>query len=130
MMKKTCFLFLVSCFLFFGCGKPSATIPDTYTDIDAPAVIYPDYDSITIPPNIAPLSFIITDSLADAFVAAFTRVGDGSHVILATAADASGIIQPDTTAWHDLLKANQGKTLGITIYARHDTQWVQLRRGW
>ena len=134
MMKKycflpltSCFLFLASCLLFFGCGQPSATIPDTYTDIDTPAVIYPDYDSITIPPNIAPLSFIITDSLADAFVAAYARVDDGSHVLFATAADASGIIQPDTTAWHDLLKANQGKTLGITIYARHDTQWVRYQ---
>ncbi len=105
--------------------QPSATVPDTYTDADSPAAIYPDYDSITVPPNIAPLTFIVKDSLADEFVAAFASTDNGAPVAFATAANASGIIQPDTTAWRELLRENQGKTLGITLYARHDGQWLR-----
>ena len=105
--------------------QPSATVPDTYTDVQKSATIYPDYDSIMVPPNIAPLSFIVKDSLADEFVAAFAGKDNGSPVVFAVGADASGIIQPDTTEWRKLLQENKGKTLHITLYARHDGQWVR-----
>ena len=86
--------------------QPSANIPDTYTEAKTPAVIYPDYDNITVPPNIAPLTFIVKDSLADAFVAVYSNASNNrsneTSSTYAVGANASGRYtspsMPDTMA--------------------------------
>lgn len=109
--------------------QPSANIPDTYTEAKNPAVIYPDYNNITVPPNIAPLTFIVKDSLADAFVAVYSNASNNrsneTSSTYAVGANSSGLIQPDTTEWRDLLRKHRGKPLYITLYARHDGKWLR-----
>ena len=43
------------CLAVIGCAGPS--VPDVYTDSKALPKIYPDYTDVTIPINIAPLTF-------------------------------------------------------------------------
>ena len=119
---------LACCVLLFSCGKPSATVPDSFAEADAPANIYPDYDSITIPSNIAPLAFQVNDSLADAFVAAFSGVGKKEGTAgFVVAATADGIIQPDTADWRALLQENRGGGITVDVYSRHSDGWKHHR---
>ena len=123
-------ILLLLTLLLTACG-PAAERPATFTDTDEVADIYPDYGGVTVPPNIAPLTFIVRDSLADAFVVEFTAEGNsencessGNFIV---AAKSGGLVQPDTAAWRTLLQANTGKTAEITVYARSNGQWKRHR---
>ena len=45
--------------LLSACGKPTAQIPAQFSQLEEKAEIYPDYTDIIVPPNIAPLNFIV-----------------------------------------------------------------------
>ena len=109
-------LFLLA-LLLLSCTGRRASVPATFTELTDSAVIYPDYRDVTIPPNIAPLNFIITDAEAAEYVA---TVGD----LVCGAAD-DGKIDMDTTAWRQLLADARGKDLAVNIYARRPAGCVR-----
>lgn len=43
------------CLMMMGCASPS--VPEVYTDSRELPDIYPDYTNVTVPINIAPLTF-------------------------------------------------------------------------
>ena len=102
--------------LIISCGH-SATVPSVFTEVADSAVIYPDYRDVTIPPNIAPMNFMVIDSAADAFVADIDGIVCG--------AGADGKMDIDSTAWRRLLNERRGKDVNITIYARRSDGWVR-----
>ena len=61
-----------------GC-KPKAEVPVQFAEADIEVNIYPDYKDIVVPPNIAPLNFIVRDSIATAYVVQFTGKGQELH---------------------------------------------------
>ena len=65
-------LYIVACLTIMSCGGPS--VPEVFTEIDRLPNIYPDYKDVTIPFNIAPLTFQL-DEAADEMVARYA-VGD------------------------------------------------------
>ena len=111
-------LFILS-LLLASCSSRPNRVPDTFSEADAPAPIYPDYHDVTVPPNIAPLNFIVQDQGADAFVA---EIGN-----LVCGAGDDGKVDIDTAAWRTLLAQTAGKTLHINVYARRDGQWVRYQ---
>jgi len=110
-------LFSLAFFLILSAcsGKPTS-VPTTFTEVADNAVIYPDYRDVTIPPNIAPLNFMVSDSLADAFVAEIGGIICG--------ADADGKIDIDIEAWRNLLEERRGKDVSIHVYAHRAKEWV------
>ena len=113
------FSLLLSFLILCACTSRPDRVPDAFTDADVPAPVYPDYRDVTIPPNIAPLNFIVEDESADAFVA---EIGS----LVCGAAD-DGKVDIDTTAWRSLLAQAAGKTLDVNVYARRDGQWVRYQ---
>ncbi len=107
--------------LFSGCGRKQAVVPATSTPTDEQAVLTPDYTDIVVPPNIAPLTFRVTDSEADEYVWHLR----GPKGELVTGARADEALQPDTTAWRALLDAHRGATLTATLYAHRPQGWVR-----
>ena len=79
--------------LLTACGKPKAEVPAEYSQLEENADIWPDYTDIIVPPNIAPLNFMVRDGQADAFVAHLQ--GRGAE-LLASAGD-DGVVQMDMT---------------------------------
>jgi hypothetical protein len=74
MKKITTFLFSLSTFLLLvACGGPS--VPTEYTQSKLQPAIYPDYKQVTVPVNIAPLSFEY-DGQADEMVARYAIEDD------------------------------------------------------
>ena len=75
-MKRYILLYILYSLLFVVSGcKPKAELPSQFVEADAEAQIYPDYKDIIVPPNIAPLNFIVRDSAAQP-LSRSCRVGD------------------------------------------------------
>ena len=69
-MKNNIFLLVLAASLFAACAR-QAEIPAESTPVNEAADIYPDYRDIVVPPNIAPLNFMVK-SEGDEYVAAVT----------------------------------------------------------
>lgn len=111
-------LILVSCLLTACSSNPG--IPASYTDVQQPVSIYPDYKEITIPPNIAPLNFLVR-SPGKEFVAVL--VGKGSQ--LEAFATGGSSIRFEETAWQNFIIQNKGGSLKMTVYAHVSQGWVR-----
>ena len=93
----------------------NASIPDTYTKVDKAPNIYPDYTDVTIPVNIAPLTFE-WDGDADEIVARYT-VGNRQEVYGGDA------VQPDADEWRDMLTEAAGKDITVEVFVRQADTW-------
>ncbi len=82
--------------------------------------IHPDYSEIVIPPNIAPMNFVIREPGSRFFV----RIGsDDGDTIEINASSPKILIPP--RAWRALLEANQGRDLCVDIHVKAAGQWRQ-----
>lgn len=96
-----------------SCGAPS--LPSEYTVNDATPVIYPDYTDVTIPCNIAPLTFEIKDD-ADEHV---TCLSAGGVNLLCE----GRVVQPHIDEWRSLLAAATPGAVSVRVFARKDGAW-------
>ena len=124
-MKK-CIYILLLCFciaigaryVFFSLVTKNLEIKN-YTDISSPANITPDYSNTVIPPNIAPLNFIIQEPGTQYFVNIRSEQGNEIKVL----SKKSKIIIPQKK-WSKLLKQNSGSELIFDIYIKNnDDKW-------
>ena len=102
--------------LFMAACRPS--VPETYTDSKQLPKIYPDYVDVTIPVNIAPLTFLL-DEEADAVIA---RYKAGQQEIVC-----SGTMQPDIDDWRDMTSAAKGGDISVDVFARHGDEWTHYK---
>ena len=98
-----------------ACGPK---IPAAYTDSDALPRIYPDYREVTIPVNIAPLTFEL-DEEADEMVARY-KVGDQEIVC-------ADKMQPDMDDWRSMIDKAKGGAISVDVYVRHGEQWTHCK---
>ena len=96
-----------------------ATVPDTFTRVDKTPRIYPDYVDVTIPVNIAPLTFEM-DRPCDEVVARFTA--NGQELVCG-----GDQVQPDADEWRTLLTKAAGKAIEVEVYASEGGQWNRYR---
>ena len=94
----------------------SASVPENYTKSENLPDIYPDYVDVTIPVNIAPLTFMM-NSEADEMVA---RLTSGSEEMVL----GGDKILPDEDDWHRLLQQAQGKDITVEVFVRQGHQWT------
>ena len=109
-------------FIIVGC-KPEAKVPGQFAEAGARADIYPDYMGVVVPPNIAPLNFIVRDSFATTYVA---QLQGGGEELLAAAGE-DGKVQMDSVAWRKLLVASKGSDVTVNIYADRPDGWVHFQ---
>ena len=108
--------YIVFCLAVVGCGGPS--VPEVFTDSKALPKIYPDYIDVTIPVNMAPLTFEL-DEAADNMIARFA-VGDEEIVC-------EGKAQPDMDAWRMLAEKAKGSAITVDVYACKADQWTHYK---
>jgi hypothetical protein len=128
-MRKNTIYLLAGCMAVFfclvisSCGRKSGEqlIPKESTDVKAVPSIYPNYSGIVIPPNIAPLDFIVQRVEADRYV--IDVQGRAARYTLS--ADDDGLVRFDTLQWRNLLERSKGQTLNITVYAHKSDGWVR-----
>ena len=103
-----CVLIAVS--LLYSCRGRKITITQ-YNSIDRPVKVQPDYAGSVIPPNIAPLNFIIQHDGESYFVKIHSEKGKLIEVFSKTPT----ILIPKR-AWHELLDLNRGRQLSMDVY--------------
>ena len=99
-----------------SCAGPS--VPEVYTEADRLPKIYPDYTDVTVPINIAPLTFEL-DEAADQMIARYA-VGDEEFVYEDKA-------QPETGEWRTLAEKANGGAITVDVYARKADQWTHYK---
>ena len=99
-----------------GCTNPS--VPEVFTETDRLPKIYPDYTNVTVPINMAPLTFQL-DENADDMVARFAV--DEDEIVCA------GKAQPDVDEWRNLAEKAKGGAITVDVYARQAEQWVHYK---
>jgi hypothetical protein len=108
-------LFLLS-FLFFSC---SVDIPQEYKDLgDEQLEIYPDYKNVTVPCNVAPLNFMVKETIGECVVTLKTPRGE----VRGFKADGDGKIFFSEDEWRDILNETVGDSMVLEIYQK-DKQW-------
>lgn len=122
---------LIAASLLYACRDRDVTIAQ-YSAIDRPAKVQPDYAGSVIPPNIAPLNFVIQQDGAGYFVRIYSENGKPIEISSKTPA----IVIPGR-AWRELLDLNRGRQLSVDIYVksraaasssdREDEQWSRYQ---
>jgi hypothetical protein len=103
------------------CGCRSASVPKTATPVGRPPAIRPDYRNCVIPPNIAPLNFIVAEEGQQ--VRARIWSDNGSPIVVGRG---DGKVVIPLRPWRELLQANLGNDLKIDVYVLRDGQgWRQ-----
>lgn len=98
--------------LLCGCAPKK---PQNATRLEAAPHLYPDVAGVTIPVNIAPLTFTILDEGSD-FVTSFTC--DGTELL------AGGKnVEPDEGEWKTLLTSAKGKEVTVQVYRKNEASW-------
>jgi hypothetical protein len=96
---------------------------DKYSDIDRPARIYPDYSSTVIPPNLAPLNFMVQEKGSYYHARIYCDKGEAIEV-----SSRSPMISIPIGPWHELLSKNRGGRLNFDVFVRTDSSnWVRYR---
>ena len=93
-------------------STPSDQLPD----------IYPDYIGVTIPTDIAPLNFCMNDSLVERIdVVIKGNKGGELH------AQGTASTNLPMEEWKELLRANAGDSLSVTVNAQRQDGWTTYR---
>ena len=105
---------LTTYLLLSSCGGPS--VPSVFTQKDQLPAIYPDYTQVTVPVNMAPLSFEY-DGEADEMVA---RYAVGNDDIVCNG-------QPAIDEWHSLAQKAKSNAITVEVYTRNGDQWTRFK---
>ena len=79
---------------------------DEYTSIDKIPVIHPDYTDTVIPPNIAPLNFVVKEKARQYYVKIYSAGGNSIDVF-----SKNGQIIIPIGPWKKLLSTNRSQKL-------------------
>ena len=114
-MKKL-FAIIIVALALMACGNQ---IPTTYAESEESPAIYPDYTGVTVPINIAPLTFE-PDGKSDGIVARLTA-GDEEIICGGTK------VQPDFDDWHRLTECAKGQAIKVEVFIQKDDQWTKFK---
>jgi len=107
-------------FLLYSCSnKPNGDI----TISELSPHIEPDYSNITIPPNIAPLNFMIKENGKAYYIKFSTE--NRTEIELSSG---NGKIQISERKWKKMLQTNSGKNINIDIFSRdNEGKWLKYK---
>ena len=104
------------CMLLTACSQQ---LPTEFAKSDQLPKIYPDYVEVTVPVNIAPLTFEMDDESEDMAV----RYSFGEEEIICRGKKS----QPGIDDWKQLTDAAKGKAIKVETYACKDGQWTSFK---
>ena len=105
--------------LVTSCSK-HPSLPTSFTKVNETPHIYPDYVDVVVPPNIAPLNFLVDD--VEDVVAEIK-----SQASRVTFEGKKNKMQIDEKEWHELLAEAKGKSLSVRVYTKKDGKWLAYK---
>lgn len=115
-MRKIIYILFILVFL----GSCSNPVQITKTKDELPT-IFPDYIDITIPYNIAPLNFKLTNEYEDACV--FLEFSDIKIEVKAK----KGQFSIPESYWKRILEAAKGKDINVTVSQKEGNDWIAYK---
>jgi len=112
------FAILLSALLLTFCGHPDKDLPGTslyYPDI------FPDYVDVTVPADIAPLNFRVSDNCNALYI-----VVSGKRYRIEKRYSGCKVILP-AEKWHRLLEDSAGDTLKIEVFVKNKSGWLRYK---
>ena len=94
-------------------------VPQQFQESDKLPAIYPDYINVTVPVNMAPLTFQI-DGKADEVVARLTA---GAEEVVC----GGDKIQPGIDEWRLLTAAAKGNAIQVEVYVAQNDRWTRYK---
>lgn len=95
--------------------------PENERHADVLPPIYPDYEGVVMPCNIAPLNFLLRDS----YEANYTVVSNGTQSL--TSHRRGNEVLFDIGKWKKLISESVGKRLSVTVSSLANGQWTQYK---
>lgn len=114
-MKHAFYILLTMCLL--ACSGPQ--VPSQYKESQAEVPIYPDYQNVTIPENIAPLNFELLIQSDEAVV----RLSAAGEEIVCEGPK----IRPDIDDWKALTQKAKGDAISVEVFADIKGQWIRFK---
>ena len=114
-MKHAFYILLTMCLL--ACSSPQ--VPSQYKESQAEVPIYPDYQDVTIPENIAPLNFELLIQSDEAVV----RLSAAGEEIVCEGPK----IRPDIDDWKALTQKAKGDAISVEVFADIKGQWIRFK---
>jgi len=112
MIKRHAF-YIAAAIIACSCQEPE--VPADYADVDRLPAIYPDYTEVTVPVNMAPLTFELEDSASQMM----TRFTSGEAQVVCEGLKA----QPSTKQWNRLKASAADGKLSVEVFAERDGRW-------
>lgn len=117
MMRRYSPFFCISVF-FFYLTACTPSVPTSYTESDTHPKIYPDYIDVTVPVNIAPLTFML-DEDADEMIARYAV--DNDEIVC------KDKMQPNADDWRNIVEKAVGRSIQVDVYARRGDSWTHYK---
>jgi hypothetical protein len=111
--KSTCLLLIG--FLIFSCNSKK---PENYTETKTNAIIFPAYYNLILPPNIAPLNFIIKEKGTEYRIEISSE--NSTSIVIQ---QKSPTIQIPINNWSEILTKNIGKSIKLDIWVCFNKKW-------
>ena len=111
------FLLVIFASVWMACSH-SASEPQSVTSLNRLPDVFPDYVDVTIPPEIAPLRFMLLHTPEEAIVS----ISCGEEKIVCKASGEKGFLI-DEKQWNKLLEASVGKDLEVKVYEKIGGNW-------
>jgi len=128
-MKRYLWLILLCALLAVSVGAVSFArrnavfVIKEYANVSRPPRIHPDYTESTIPPNIAPLNFLVEEPGTHYRVNMHSARGEGIDIL-----SRSPTITIPLKRWEKLLAANRGEELRWDVYVRKpEGRWSRFK---
>lgn len=114
-MKKL-FLYILALISVASCAP---SVPENSVAVERVPSVYPQYADVTIPCNIAPLTFRIEED-GDAFV---TRFVSGEKELVVAGAD----VVPSIEKWRELLAISNGGKVDVEVFVEGGKGWQRFQ---
>jgi hypothetical protein len=105
------------CIFCLAASGPTAGV-DGAAAAGRPPQLHPDYTDTVIPPNIAPLNFLVREGGSRHLVRIRSQHGRPIEI-----ASRSGTMAIPERAWHELLHANRGGQLAFDVFVQSGAAW-------
>ncbi len=97
-------------------------LPENVTEETNVAKIFPEYYNLTIPPNIAPLNFIIKEEGSKFKVDIHGEKGNPIQI-----SQHNSTIEIPERKWHELLSENTGDSISVDIWTFNNKTWYKFK---
>ena len=118
-MRKlfTIYFLFITLFSFFGCSEKV----EVSNIIEKQPCIFPDYNGVTLPYNIAPTNFAIEEE-GEKYTVEIGKIGNDAIIVCNSS---EPIVKIPEKKWRKLLEQSKGGNIYFRVYVQKNNSWIK-----